>query len=252
MVATIEDATQKRATFFKYVFGEDAGWLRLARLHPETRVFEERFFEIPGKMIHALNWVADNQISNNIYFSPMLFSEPKGIKAFVLPVRQLWADLDECPPEKCFVEPSFALETSPGRYQALWTLDEHMDPADAETITKKIAYAHANEGADRSGWDLTQLLRIPLTINHKYGVSGVPGPLIKIIKARRDQYNVTDFDVYPEIPGDEVQMYLFLKSYRIRMLTPFFKRNVSDYCLRSTSSLKSYLRKIGASPFGSC
>src|SRR5690606_22894729 len=50
-------------------------------------------------------------------------------------------------------------------YAALWNLTESLDPPELERRSKEIAYA---SGADKSGWDAVQVLRVPGTRNFKY------------------------------------------------------------------------------------
>jgi len=77
----------------------------------------------------------------------------------------LWGDLDKVKPAGLKLEPSIAWQSSNGSYQALWLLDKAYDKKTVEGINKDYNYYI---GADKSGWDLTQLLRIPDTSNYKY------------------------------------------------------------------------------------
>lgn len=99
------------------------------------------------------------------YFCPVVFSHPKRKKEYALPTNLLWSDLDAVHPNSCRLRPSVAWESSPGRYQALWFLDRDIEPDEAAQLSKRIAYG---DGADKGGWDLTQVLRIPGSINYKY------------------------------------------------------------------------------------
>lgn len=103
----------------------------------------------------------------DVYFCPNLFARPKRRKELVLPSAFLYADLDRVPPraEGAELSPSMAWESSPGRYQALWELDKYLRREDHEVLNKQLTYAL---GADKGGWDITQVLRVPGTINHKY------------------------------------------------------------------------------------
>src|SRR4029077_1997204 len=80
----------------------------------------------------------------------------------------VWADLDTCPPEDVDPEPTLVIQSSPDRYQALWKLSQIVAPEVAEDYSRRIAYKYVTSGVDPSGWDLTQLLRVPFTINFKY------------------------------------------------------------------------------------
>lgn len=73
----------------------------------------------------------------------------------------LYADLDEADPNEVSIRPTIAIQSSPGRYVGYWVTD---GPA-SEELNRRLAYAL---GADTSGWDRTQVLRVPGTRNNKY------------------------------------------------------------------------------------
>jgi hypothetical protein len=97
------------------------------------------------------------------------------------------------------VEPSMVIESSPRRFQALWRLEEDTDPDVAEELSRRIAYFHEADGCDKTGWDLTQLLRVPLSYNHKY--QGIGLVTVQFKSAKNVAYNVEDFDAYPKTEG---------------------------------------------------
>lgn len=99
----------------------------------------------------------------DIYFCPLPFSEPQRIIKNVKPVNILWADIDDGNAKKFL--PNVLWESSPGRQQAIWFIDRTMPGEDAADINRALTYYL---GADKGGWDLTQVLRIPGTFNHKY------------------------------------------------------------------------------------
>lgn len=78
----------------------------------------------------------------------------------VLP-KMAWADLDEADPEEISPTPSIAFESSPGRYVGFWMLDKPVTEEFNRALTQHV-------GADPSGYDLGQVLRIPGTRNYKY------------------------------------------------------------------------------------
>jgi hypothetical protein len=129
------------------------------------------------------------------------------VKENVAAAPTIWADLDLCPPGDMLVEPSVVIRTSPGRSQALWSVDD-IEPSAAEAISKRIHYHHADKGADRSGWDLTQLLRVPGTHNFKYD-DEVADLHIFIEHVNRAVYRAQDFAEYPETgrrDGEGIEM----------------------------------------------
>lgn len=132
----------------------------------------------------------------DVYFCPVLFREPRRKKEFALPTNLLWADLDPIHPNNCRLKPSIAWESSPGRYQALWFLSTEISAEDAANLSKRIAYA---DGADRGGWDVTQVLRLPGTHNFKYASS----PEVKLMWAKRSAYSPSEvMAAYPPVNGE--------------------------------------------------
>gem|GEM_PF-1357005 len=157
----------QRITTFEYLFGDAEGLLCVAAKRGDS--FKEEFFKYPqgleDAMRQAQQWMLG---SYNTYFCVNLLIAPRRVKENVARCTHAWADLDACVPSDLHVPPSVTLETSPGRFQAFWKFDESQDIVETELLCKRIAYAHKDEGADTSGWDMVQLLRIPLTPNFKY------------------------------------------------------------------------------------
>lgn len=190
------DVSELQEMFLKLVLGQNEGFLCLAFAAPDKRVFNERFFRFPDQIPEILYAIEKDSPGANSYFCPQLFREKRRHKELVTCTPNAWADLDTCKPDNLLVTPSVSIQTSPGRYQAYWIFNEETDPEDAEDLSRRIAYYHYQEGADRTGWDLTQLLRIPFTRNYKHGSDEVV-----ILKANRIKYTKADFAVYPVPPG---------------------------------------------------
>jgi len=187
-------------TFFNLIFGRtNEGYICVSFYSTEAkgkRKMTERFFRYPDQVGDAARAAADGMYDSDVYYCPQLFETARRTKDTVKSCPTLWADLDSCPPNKMQVKPSVIVESSPGRYQALWRVAQALPPHVAEDLCKRIAYFHAEDGADRSGWDLSQLLRVPTTINYKY--SGEP--TVNVIGGElRAMYTPKDFEGYPEV-----------------------------------------------------
>src|SRR6266567_3070663 len=189
------------ASFFEAAFGNTEGYMCVASRKTGGK-FTERFFSYPEGVESAIVFSKTKASIENVYFCPQLLTEKRRAKTNVDMVSSIWADLDDCPPNLLKVEPTLVLETSPHRYQAIWTLNNPIPGEDAEAASRRIAYGHAQDGSDRSGWDLTQLLRIPGTYNHKYDDSGI-APQVKILTWNDIAYDIEAFDVYPQVSGYE-------------------------------------------------
>jgi len=194
--------------FFRLAYGPNTGLVCIAFLSRDRKNMDERFFEYPTQLERMLEVIEERYEDNNVYYCPQLFGARKRIKENVISCPTVWADLDLCPPNQLLVLPSVLVRTSPGRTQALWRLEEATEPLIAEAISKRIAYYHADVGADRSGWDLTQLLRVPGTHNFKYQ-DDVAELHIYVEHHNRNVYREADFIGYPDtgrVHGEGIPM----------------------------------------------
>lgn len=130
-------------------------------------------------------WLSRNA-DGDLYFCPLPFSQKRRNKAYIPRAGMLWSDVDEV--KDIRVRPSVLWESSPGRFQALWFLKQQVSSSEAEELNKKLTYYI---GADRGGWDLTQVLRIPGTKNFKYATT----PTVKLRHWEDRQYG---YDIVPD------------------------------------------------------
>lgn len=187
--------------FFQYAFGKTPGVVGFALMSVDKKEFKEVFFDWPRDLNEIIRWVDVRRLEYNVYFCPQVLDSRERTKDNVRAASSIWADLDTCTPDKLLIEPTLTVESSPGRYQALWCLAEDIDPISAQDIAMRIAYYHAGHGADRSGWDLTQLLRVPSTFNYKYSPNTYEAPQVTVTKVNKYKYHAADFEVYPPVKG---------------------------------------------------
>lgn len=152
--------------FLELVYGKKRGWIDLpAKVGGYWVPFHT---EWPNEGVVTRRIDSSLRDSENLYFSVAMFSKRGRNYEDVLPSGWLWADLDEVHPAEAGrigLLPTVAIQSSPGRYQALWELDAYLRPKPLEKLNRGLSYAL---DADKSGWDLTQVLRIPGTRNFKY------------------------------------------------------------------------------------
>jgi len=162
--------------FFDYLFGNDEGYVSIATTRPPARrdTFNEQFFDWPKQREEMVEYIDKVRPSYNVYFGVNILSVPRRKKENTIPQNLVWADLDSCRPDQLDVPPQCVIESSPNHYQGIWRMDEKVDPRIAENYSKRIAYQYAELGADKTGHDLTQLLRVPTTYNFKYKMDDVP------------------------------------------------------------------------------
>jgi hypothetical protein len=139
---------------------------------------------------------------HDLYWCPSLFEYNERKKEYAADERALWADLDEIDPRTLDdYPPTVAWETSPGRYQALWILNQG-DIQGASWAGRENQRLTYHVGADEGGWDTTQLLRIPGWSNHKlhYQKNGNV-PKGKLLWKNKRYYLPDDFVDLPEVEG---------------------------------------------------
>lgn len=178
---------------------ERAG-LRRAGFH------ESRAFKWPQEKQKILEHMAAH-IGHDLYWCPSLFEGPERKSEMAMDEHALWADLDEADPrllsDNTDFRPTVAWESSPGRYQALWLGNPAMGDFQGASWpgneNQRLSYYL---GADKSGWDTTQLLRIPGWPNWKpeYRRNGKPR-IGKLLWDRGPLYEPSDFEDLPEVKG---------------------------------------------------
>lgn len=160
----------------------------------ESGHWRDHFFE-KSEFAQVRNFL-DRHRKYNLYFCPHGFSKPRRLKQYAIMPKLLWSDMDEIDPTTVKYQPTVAIESSPGRYVGLWVLDR----IGSEELNRRMCYAI---GADKSGWDLTQVLRVPGTINYKY----VDRPRTRVMWGDHNDWSVSQLD--DELPQEEVSGHEF-------------------------------------------
>lgn len=188
-----------RANFFKFVFTDKVGYVCIATESAVKGDFKQRFFQWPVEESQLLACVANAVKTNkNVWFGINLLSRKERVKAACLDANLLWADLDDCAPENLTPQPQVVIESSPDRWQAIWRVDEDIDPKIAEDYSRRIYSQYKDNGVD-SGWALTKLLRVPFTVNLKYP----DRPQVKLVRAIEPLLPTEIFDAISNTPINE-------------------------------------------------
>jgi hypothetical protein len=111
-------------------------------------------------------FLVDNR-DKDIYFCPHGFTERERLEPYRVIPNVLWSDMDGADPRSVKFKPSVAIESSPGRFVGLWILRKKEKGVvhRFSKINRRLSHAI---GGDPGGWDFTQVLRVPGTINYKY------------------------------------------------------------------------------------
>lgn len=158
-------------------------------------VWTDKRFKYPSELRSIKIW-ANKQVKDNarvdLYWCPNIFTSMTRKEGNngenISSCRVMYADLDFVSPDEIEYRPSVAWQSSPDRYQCLWFLDDTLPSMEFVELNKAMTYL---TGADKSGWDLTQVLRIPGLDNHKTEIA-TPG---KLLWAKYDRtYDNTKFN----------------------------------------------------------
>ncbi len=159
--------------------------------------FKQSFYEWPAQKSAVVSFIETRSKDHNVWFGVNLLRESERVKINCLPSSLVWADLDFVNPDNITPPPTCVIESSPSRYQAYWRLEDEV-PADvAELYSKRIAYS---TGADKSGWPLTKLLRVPHTLNFKYETPQE----VKVLKAFETRVPLEVFEEVADPPLEGV------------------------------------------------
>ena len=187
-------ALYKAQDLWHHVFGEERGLLAIC--HTDGPNFRTHYFSYPKAADTAEEWTLEKaQAGHEAYFCAHLLTEPRRIKGNATRVHTLWGDLDGAKVPEGEIKPTAAVQSSPRKFHCYWRLTDPIPPQAAELLNKRLARAI---GADPSGFDLTQLLRVPGTVNYKYEECPVVG--IQILDESRT-YSAGELDrILPSLP----------------------------------------------------
>ncbi len=154
--------------FLKAVWGKTEGWAFVgAKRHDDTGDWKQKAYKYPTQLDNLIRDVTDWNKHSSIYFCPHLFQDgsSRRVKDNSQPTHCLWIDKDAGKLDEIEPKPTFCWQTSTGKWQALWMLNEPLELDKAELINKRLIYTTK---ADKGGWHAGKYLRIPNSLNHKY------------------------------------------------------------------------------------
>ena len=120
-----------------------------------------------------------------VYQCAHLLTHRRRVKASAASLSACYVDADGAKPVDNMPQPTAVVVSSPGREQCWWRLSRPVGPQEGEELNRRLAYAMA---ADLSGWDLTQLLRVPGTRNRKYPDT----PVVELAYLSGDSHDPAD------------------------------------------------------------
>jgi len=176
---------------WRHIFGGERGLLHLAtgtREDGKLTDVQAAHFDYPQAATRAASFAVDKAAAGReVYFCAHLLTAKRRVKENAAEARAAWFEMDGGELPNGQLRPTAVVESSPGHYQGYYRFTDPVPPGTVEDLNKRLAHA---VGADPSGYDLTQLLRVPGTANHKYPER----PLVRLLGVRPDEYVPRELD----------------------------------------------------------
>jgi P4 family phage/plasmid primase-like protien len=188
-----EDHTRPALALWHRIFKHERGLLEIwtGVRGPdgiEQDTIRSQFYNYPDAARTAAEWALEKSAEGReVFFCAHLLTAPRRRKENAAAVCTLWAELDGPEVPNGALTPSEVVESSPGRFHLYWKLTDPIPPDVAEQLNRRLARAI---GADPSGADLSQILRVPETLNHKYPDL----PRVQVIDTCARTYSLVELD----------------------------------------------------------
>src|SRR5215218_801546 len=179
-----------------HIYGDERGILALGYAEPAAdAAFHHQYFDYPVRAEQAAERARElSEGGFNVWHCAHLLTAKRRVKENAAVIKALYVDGDgvQVPPN--LPQPTAVVKSSPGREQFYWRLSMPVPPEIGEGLNRRLAYAL---GADKSGWDLTQLLRPPGTKNRKYPDT----PAVEVEELEKNAHDAGDLDRFlPQLP----------------------------------------------------
>jgi P4 family phage/plasmid primase-like protien len=190
------NAVYQAEDLWHHIYGDERGILALGYAEPAPdAAFHHQYFDYPVQTEQAAERARElSEGGFNVWHCAHLLTAKRRVKENAAVITALYVDGDgaEVPPN--LPQPTAVVKSSPGREQFYWRLSMPIPPEIGEGLNRRLAYAL---GADKSGWDLTQLLRPPGTKNRKYP----DAPAVEVQELEKNAHDAGDLDrLLPQLP----------------------------------------------------
>lgn len=156
--------------FLQFLYEEREGFSYVPTKIPETKIWEEHYFEWPRQEHELIEHIRDRSASFEVYVSPALFRSPSAKKSAFKSSGVVWVEFDgEVPTNRQGLpEPQRIIRSSTVDHQHwYWKLPAPIEDADyLEHITKRITYGLQG---DLGTWNCNRVLRPVGSKHHESG-----------------------------------------------------------------------------------
>jgi len=177
--------------FLDLVWGKAEGFVQFAQKrmdeqgHRTGDPTDTKEYRWPQERDRIGRWFTVNdRLEDTLYFAVPLYSAPQRQQVNLKAISAIYVDNDGVDGSQTggyALPPSVSVFSSPGHQHDYWVLSEPADPNRSLRLGKIISALHQHDniahgdmkpehkfcGTDPGGWDSTQLLRVPGSINNK-------------------------------------------------------------------------------------
>jgi P4 family phage/plasmid primase-like protien len=193
---TATETLYQTLRLWHHIYGDERGILAISYVRQAPScAFQTEYFKYPKGVQDAVERAAElSEEGYDVWHCAHLLNSKRRVKENAGPIGALYADGDGAQVPEELPKPSAVVKSSAGRDQFYWRLSMPVPPEVGEDLNRRFAYAM---GADKSGWDLTQLLRPPGTKNYKYD----DAPIVHLEVLKDVAYDAGELDrLLPSLP----------------------------------------------------
>jgi P4 family phage/plasmid primase-like protien len=201
---TATETLYQTLRLWNHIYGGDRGFLAISYMRrTQEGAFQTDYFAYPEGAHQAAERAAElSEGGHDVWHCAHLLNSKRRVKRNAGPISALYADGDGAQVPERLPRPSAVVKSSAGRDQFYWRLSMPIPPEAGENLNRRLAYAL---GADKSGWDLTQLLRPPGTKNYKYA----DAPVVELLDLADVAYDAGELDrLLPSLPESSRNGYI--------------------------------------------
>ncbi len=163
--------------FLDFLYETQSGYVYAATKHIKNAAWDQKFYQWPRERDSLIAFIKTSTFENDVYVGPALYKTKVGDKTSFKSSNVAWVEFDgqSAIDFRGVPKPDMIVQTSfPSHQHCYWKIENLESIAALEDINRRLTYYME---ADGSGWDGTQVLRPPETINHQINKSNKPLPV---------------------------------------------------------------------------
>lgn len=168
MNALPKEAASEITKYLDLLFGSRMGYIYIPTLDRNTEAWTQNFFLWPNNRSSAVEFITRKSPDLDVFVGVCMYkTDANAQKDNVLGTHVSYVDIDGTyDPSGAPIKPSFVVQSSDKDHMhCYWIMDSFNTSVESiEDANFRLAYRMET---DNSGWDATQVLRPPLTWNHK-------------------------------------------------------------------------------------